>query len=145
VFSTRKSACAPTAAHEQKITHCDHKPENIMLQELADGELQVKLVDFGVAKIKDSRVPANTSTKVAGTIPYMAPEQIQGRPTAASDIYAFGVIAYEMITGRRPFTFTSLSPLDVIRAGLKVKPKLLLPELTEAAHEIIINALTYEP
>ncbi|HMG32618.1 MAG TPA: protein kinase [Blastocatellia bacterium] len=145
VFLIRQIGCALTAAHEQKITHCDLKPENIMLQELADGELQVKVVDFGVAKIKDSRVTANTSTKVAGTVPYMAPEQIQGRPTAASDIYAFGVIAYEMITGRRPFTFTSLSPLDVIRAGLKVKPKLLRPELPEAAQEIIIKALSYDP
>src|SRR5262249_20553526 len=141
----RQMGSALTAAHEQKIIHCDLKPENVMLQELSGGELQVKVVDFGIAKVKDSLVTGNLPTNVAGTVPYMAPEQMQGKPTAASDIYALGVIAYEMVTGRRPFTFTSLSPLDVIRAGLKIKPQDLRPELPDGAQEVIIKALSFDP
>jgi serine/threonine protein kinase len=144
-FLIRQIGSAITAAHDQKITHCDLKPENIMLQELADGELQVKVVDFGIAKIKDSQVSGSIPTDVAGTLPYMAPEQMEGKPAASSDIYALGVIAYEMVTGRRPFSVTSLNPLEVIRAGLRIKPQDLRPELPDAAQEIIIKTLSYNP
>ena len=76
-----------------------------MLQDLGHGEEQVKVIDFGIAKIKDSVVAPSTATNVsAGTVSYMAPEQLSGRPvSAATDVYALAEIAYEMLTGRKPF------------------------------------------
>src|SRR5437868_2923234 len=82
-----------TAAHEKGVYHRDLKPENIMVQ-LGDGEAQVKLIDFGIATVKDSQVAtSHETTSVAGTVNYMAPEQLMGKPAASSDIYALGVIA----------------------------------------------------
>src|SRR3989440_10481008 len=93
------------AAHDRGIFHRDLKPENIMLQTFGSGEEQVKIIDFGIAKLKDSVVAPSTMTgATAGTVAYMAPEQLSGRATsAATDIFAFGAIAYEVITGRKPF------------------------------------------
>jgi serine/threonine protein kinase len=139
----RQIGLALTAAHEQKIYHCDLKPENIMLQDLGEGELQVKVVDFGIAKIKDSQVASSSGTAVAGTPPYMAPEQIAGKPSASSDIFAMGVIAYEMLTGRRPFNVTSFNAIDTLRAGVKIKPKDLRQDLPDAAQDVILKALSF--
>src|SRR5438105_3676215 len=93
------------AAHDKGIFHRDLKPENIMLQNFGAGEEQVKIIDFGIAKLKDSIVAPSTMTgATAGTVSYMAPEQLSGRPvSAATDIFAMGAIAYELATGRRPF------------------------------------------
>src|SRR2546423_12178509 len=83
------------AAHDKGILHRDLKPENIMLQSYGGGEEQVKIIDFGIAKLKDSLVAESTVTgATAGTVSYMAPEQLSGRPlSAAMDIYAMGAIA----------------------------------------------------
>lgn len=100
---------AIAAAHQRGITHRDIKPANIMV---AGGV--VKVVDFGLAKLRQSsgndlgsRVPDPTLTRegqVLGTVPYMAPEQFQGQPADhRSDVFALGVVFYEMITGRHPF------------------------------------------
>src|SRR5262249_48228329 len=100
----RQAGQALSAAHDEGIIHCDLKPENIMLQDLGQGEFQTKLVDFGIAKVQNSQVASmSTGTSVAGTPYYMSPEQIQGRPGPETDVFALGVIAYEMLTGRRPF------------------------------------------
>lgn len=98
----KQCGLALTAVHEKKIFHRDLKPENIMLQRLGRGEEQVKIVDFGVAKVRESALAPSTVTggPTAGTIVYMSPEQLRGeKVTAASDIYALGIIAYEMVTG----------------------------------------------
>src|SRR5207247_9068964 len=93
-----------SAAHERGVYHRDLKPENIMLQNLGAGEELVKLIDFGIARVKDSQVAASGEmTRIAGTLNYMAPEQLTGKASASSDIYALGAIAYEMVTGQRPF------------------------------------------
>lgn len=136
---------ALSAAHEHGILHCDLKPENIMLQDLGKGEYQVKLVDFGVAKIKKSESSAgDTGTRVAGTLPYVSAEQLQGRPSAASDIFAFGVIAYEMLTGRRPFNpFSQYQILETLKAGVRVKPQDLRPDLPLEAQDVILQALAF--
>lgn len=133
--------------HEQKIFHRDLKPDNIMLQSLK-GEEHVKVVDFGIAKVKDSVVAPSTVDKVPiGTVLYMSPEQLRGgeRITAASDIYSMGVIAYEMLTGRRPFNPASAPQLlEMHREGIRVKPLDLRPSLSSEAQAIILRALSFE-
>ncbi|HXM36575.1 MAG TPA: serine/threonine-protein kinase, partial [Pyrinomonadaceae bacterium] len=116
---------ALSAAHEKGIFHRDLKPENIMLQDLGHGEEMVKIIDFGIAKIKHSAIAATTATTAtAGTIAYMAPEQLSAKQVSlTADIYSLGVIAYEMITGRRPFNPESpFELLEMQRAGVRVQP-----------------------
>lgn len=133
--------------HEQKIFHRDLKPDNIMLQSLK-GEEHVKVVDFGIAKVKDSVVAPSTVDKVpVGTVLYMSPEQLRGgeRITAASDIYSMGVIAYEMLTGRRPFNPASAPQLlEMHREGIRVKPIDLRASVSSEAQAIILRALSFE-
>jgi len=100
-------ADAVSAAHRKNITHQDLKPANVMLSD----EGRVKVLDFGLAKLRsESEGPAPTQTvtqagKVLGTLPYMAPEQLDGeRGDPRSDVFAIGVILYEMATGRHPFS-----------------------------------------
>jgi serine/threonine protein kinase len=144
---TRQAARALSAAHDQGVLHCDLKPDNIMVQELGEGEHQVKIVDFGIAKIRDSQVESGPGhTRAAGTLPYMAPEQIQGRPSTASDIFSLGIIAYEMLTGRRPFNppANQYQALEALRSGVRVKPKDLREELPPYAQQIILKALSFD-
>jgi serine/threonine protein kinase len=137
---------ALVAAHKERIIHRDLKPENIMLQ-TADGEERIKLIDFGIAKVeKRADAELTTKTAVAGTVPYMAPEQLSGETSPASDIYTLGVIAYELVTGQLPFKPPSHWVLrDWQRAGVKVLPTSLRPELPVLAQEVILQALSFEP
>jgi serine/threonine protein kinase len=140
---------ALSAVHKKKIYHRDLKPENIMLQRLVRGEEQVKILDFGVAKVRESLIAPSTATGAvsAGTVLYMSPEQLRGdRITAASDIYAFGLIAYEMITGRRPFKPDTVAQLsDMQREGVRVNPGALRPRLPDEAEKLILSALDFDP
>src|SRR5882757_9100053 len=137
-----KQICrALAAAHDKGIFHRDLKPENIMLQSYGGGEEQVKIIDFGIAKLKDSIVAPSTVTgATAGTVSYMAPEQLSGRPvSAAMDIYAMGAIAYELVTGRKPFNpETGFELLEMQRAGVRVRPADLRPSVSEDAERIIL-------
>ncbi len=144
----KQIGAALSAVHEKKIYHRDLKPENIMLQRLArDGE-QVKILDFGVAKIKESLIAPSTMTGAgtAGTILYMSPEQLHGdKVTAASDVYSFAVIAYEMVTGRRPFNPDTVAHLaDMQRQGVRAKPTDLRPRLPQEAQAIILQGLAFD-
>ncbi|MGH2510888.1 MAG: serine/threonine-protein kinase, partial [Ktedonobacteraceae bacterium] len=85
-------------AHEQRIVHRDIKPENILVNEKGD----LLLGDFGIARLSSTSRASLTST-LAGTLAYMAPEQIMGQSNAASDQYALAIIVYEWLTGRFPF------------------------------------------
>jgi serine/threonine protein kinase len=144
----RQIGRALTAAHEKGIFHRDLKPENVMLQNLGHGEEQVKVIDFGIAKIKESVVAPSTATNVsAGTVSYMAPEQLSGRPvSAATDVYALAEIAYEMLTGRKPFNpETHFELLEMQRSGVRISPADLRPSLPAAAQATILRALSFEP
>ena len=125
--------------HEHEILHRDLKPENIMLRRGTDS---VVLIDFGVAKIAPSTV-----SMIAGTAPYMSPEQLRGHQlTRTTDIYSMGVVAYEMVTGRRPFKPPSPSQLlETQRGGVRVRPKQLREDLSDKADRAIIRALKFEP
>lgn len=133
--------------HEQGIFHRDLKPDNIMLQELKGGSEFVMVVDFGIAKVKDSVVAPSTSENIAiGTARYMSPEQLGGGAiTAASDVYSLAVMAYEMITGRLPFNPESTGQLvEMQRAGVRVKPADQRQSLSTEAQAIILKGLSFE-
>ena len=143
----RQIGRALTAAHDKGVFHRDLKPENVMLQELGHGEQQVKVIDFGIAKIKDSLVAPSTDTNIsAGTVSYMAPEQLSGRPvSAATDVFSLGEIAYEMLTGRKPFNpETGFELLEMQRAGVRINPVDLRPGLPAAAQTSILRALSFD-
>jgi serine/threonine-protein kinase len=91
------------AAHDAGILHRDLKPANVML----DGRGRVRITDFGLAVAAERR---GDDEALAGTAPYMSPEQLTGRPlTPASDLYALGLVLYEVFTGRRAFEAGSLA------------------------------------
>lgn len=142
----RQIAHALTAAHLRGVSHRDLKPENVMLQDLGEGEELVKIIDFGIASLKESQTSAQAEqTRVAGSIHYMAPEQLMGTPGPASDTYSLGVIAYEMIAGQRPFDPTSAAHLHFLqKEGFVTRPTSLRSELPQAAEDCILKALAVE-
>ncbi len=142
----RQMGQALSAAHDKGVLHRDLKPENVMLQNLGEGEEQVKLIDFGIARVADPQIaPETQATKIAGTPPYMAPEQIRGRPSAASDIFSLGAMVYEMVTGIVPFKAdTQVALYEAQREGVKFKPRDARPALPEAAEAAILKALAFD-
>ncbi len=135
----REIAVALAAAHGRGIVHRDLKPSNVMLTKSGP-----KLLDFGLAKLhaashgivglagqETASGPLTEQGEILGTLQYMAPEQLEGREAdARSDIFAFGCLLYEMISGRRPFS--GLSQAGVIAATLKEDPA----ELSEPGRDI---------
>jgi len=125
------------AAHDKGVYHRDLKPENIMLTRSSETEEYVKLIDFGIAAVRDSQVVAQSlPSKVVGTLSYMAPEQVMGKGSPSSDIYALGVIAFEMLTGQRP---------EASWEGVAKKPREWRAEIPEGAQQVILQALSYQP
>jgi len=98
---TREMGEALTYAHSRGVIHRDMKPSNVMLT----GTGQVKVMDFGIARMaKDALTRYSMTNTVVGTPPYMAPEQEQGVVRKESDVYSLAICAYEMLTGKLPFT-----------------------------------------
>jgi serine/threonine protein kinase len=96
------------AAHQGGIVHRDLKPENIFLETVDDGALRVRLLDFGIAKLsgleQSSRLTETAAGIIVGTPAYMSPEQAAARAVDhRADIYSFGAVLFEMVTGRPPF------------------------------------------
>lgn len=134
------------AAHQQGIIHRDLKPENVMLKESPDGSSMVKVVDFGLAKLVSSgteHMPNLTQTgEVLGTPHYMAPEYYEGEEIdKRADIYAIGIIFYELLTGVTPFYGSMQS---IIGGHLFKDPKPLFeedPNIDPHINEIVQMAL----
>jgi len=142
----RQLSQALAAVHERNIIHRDLKPENILLQQ-AGGAEYAKIIDFGIAKVRAeiSSPAGEQKTVVAGTPAYIAPEQLQGRPSTASDIYALGVIAYEMLTGQRPITTNNVIDLARMQREREFsRPRHLRPEIPAAADAVILKALAFD-
>ncbi|MFY0583693.1 serine/threonine-protein kinase [Cystobacter fuscus] len=137
------------AAHGAGVVHRDLKPSNVFLVKQPDGSRYVKLLDFGLAKmgLPAGRTAQTRTDMVVGTPEYMAPEQARGQPVGPmTDLYALGVVAFEMITGRLPFTGTS--PVDLLMKHVDArppKPSEFLPGLPPALDAFILQMLTKDP
>ncbi|NJK64147.1 MAG: serine/threonine protein kinase [Synechococcaceae cyanobacterium SM2_3_1] len=124
-------------AHDQGVIHCDVKPENILLKPLAETWL-LKLTDLGIAR---HQVPDSTSISATGSPAYMAPERYYGQAFPASDLYAVGVLLYELLAGHRPF---SGSPQQLMYAHLNHALK-MDPLIPAALGPILEKALRKLP
>jgi serine/threonine-protein kinase len=130
MFKILIEMCSSLAeAHAQGIVHRDLKPENVYLESRPGNPEFVKILDFGIAKVMrgdsiDPQSPQLTATgQTLGTLEYMSPEQLMGKQLdGRSDVYALGVVAYEMITGRLPFP-DAKGPAGLITAQLKQTPQ----------------------
>lgn len=144
---------ALNTVHQLGIYHRDLKPANIIVHKLSEDEEHIKLIDFGIATVKESINATTVTSSVVGTPTYMAPEQFEGNPSGASDIYALGVIAYELLTGRPPFNITSYKNLKEIVFNLRVmqqkslmaKPSQLSQNLSLEVDEVLFKSLSFDP
>jgi len=130
--------------HDNGVVHRDMKPENVMV----DANDNVKLIDFGIASDAGARrLTYANITATLGTPNYISPEQVKGkRGDGRSDIYAIGVMLYELLTGKMPFT--GASPMQVMNDRLlnyPVPPAVLNPAISPQLQEVIYRALERDP
>jgi serine/threonine-protein kinase len=134
-----QAALALGVAHEARVVHRDVKPANILLR--TDG--LVKLTDFGIARAMDGSGLTRMG-ELLGTPHYLSPEQALGEPASgASDLYALGVVAHEMITGRRPFD--AETPIAVALAHVHEMPPPLPAGVPEALDQVVEELLSKNP
>jgi eukaryotic-like serine/threonine-protein kinase len=140
VAYVKQVAQALQHAHDQRPVHRDVKPENMLLGRFNE----VLLSDFGIALAAQSSQYQSTQN-VAGTIGYMAPEQIQAHPRPASDQYSLGVVVYEWLSGERPFqgSFTEIAVKHAMVMPAPLQNQ--VPYVTPAIEEVVMIALAKDP
>ncbi|KAA9392922.1 PASTA domain-containing protein [Kocuria coralli] len=134
-----QTARALAAAHAQGLVHRDVKPGNLMITP----EKRVKVTDFGIARVAD-QVPLTATGQVMGTAQYLSPEQATGQTVmGSSDIYSLGVIGYECLAGRRPFT--GESQIAIALAQVNDPPPPLPKSVPDGARALIMSMLSKDP
>jgi serine/threonine-protein kinase len=144
----RQLGGALSHAHAQGIVHRDLKPENIVVRRQPDGRPSIKVLDFGMARLLFGQgVPLTAKGAVFGTPEYMPPEQATGRPVdARADQYAFGVIVFEMLSGKRPFS--AKSPLEMLQMQIRQQPPSLAeldPTVPAAVASAVLRMMAKRP
>src|SRR3954451_16165208 len=134
----RQLCAGVSAAHERGVLHRDLKPANVML----DSEGQVRITDFGIAT-----VAVSSAEGIAGTPQYMAPEVLAGRPASVkSDIYALGLVLFEILTGRRAYDAKTLGDVKQLHAaGPVTTPSSIVRDLDPAVERVILRCLSANP
>jgi serine/threonine-protein kinase len=133
----RQLCAGVAAAHERGVLHRDLKPANVML----DGHGDVRITDFGIAT-----AAADTGAETAGTPEYMAPELLAGKPASIqSDIYALGLILFEVFTGTRAFEAKSIAELRQLHETHTLTPSAIVRDLDPAVERVILRCLEKDP
>jgi ABC-type transport system substrate-binding protein/tRNA A-37 threonylcarbamoyl transferase component Bud32 len=127
-------------AHDHKLVHRDIKPENMLI----GPRDEILLSDFGIATVAQS-ARYQGPQDVAGTVGYMAPEQIQGQPRPASDIYSLGIVVYEWLSGDRPYqgTFTEIVAQQLMKPPPLIRSQ--VPALSPRVEQVLATALAKDP
>jgi len=134
-----QTAAALHAAHTAGLVHRDIKPGNLLITP----EGRVKITDFGIARIAD-QVPLTATGQVMGTVQYLSPEQASGKPASpATDIYSLGIVAYEMLAGKRPFT--GESQVAIAMAQINDAPPELPPTIPEPVRNLVFSCIAKNP
>ena len=134
-----QTASALQAAHSAGLVHRDIKPGNLLIT--PDG--RVKITDFGIARIAD-QVPLTATGQVMGTVQYLSPEQASGHPASPStDIYSLGIVAYEALAGRRPFT--GESQVAIAMAQINEAPPDLPVTISEPVRNLVYSCIAKRP
>ncbi|MFD5863634.1 protein kinase [Agromyces sp. NPDC127015] len=134
-----QTAAALQAAHAAGLVHRDIKPGNLLIT--PDG--RVKITDFGIARIAD-QVPLTATGQVMGTVQYLSPEQASGHPASpTTDIYSLGIVAYEALAGRRPFT--GESQVAIAMAQINETPPDLPVTVTEPVRNLVYSCIAKNP
>ena len=128
------------AAHEQGVIHRDIKPQNVLI----DQRGEVKLMDFGIARMAEAKEGMTQAGLIVGTPHYMSPEQVQGKTLGAqSDVYSMGVLIYEMLAGKRPFESSSLTGVLTAHITEQARPPIeIRPEIGRQLNDVVMRALT---
>ncbi|QLD11911.1 protein kinase domain-containing protein [Microbacterium oleivorans] len=134
-----QTAAALQAAHAAGLVHRDIKPGNLLIT--PDG--RVKITDFGIARIAD-QVPLTATGQVMGTVQYLSPEQASGHPASpATDTYSLGIVAYECVAGKRPFT--GESQVAIAMAQINEQPPPLPATVAEPVQKLILAMIAKKP
>lgn len=134
-----QTASALQAAHAAGLVHRDIKPGNLLIT--PDG--RVKITDFGIARIAD-QVPLTATGQVMGTVQYLSPEQASGHPASpTTDIYSLGIVAYESLAGKRPFT--GESQVAIAMAQINETPPVLPATVAEPVRNLVYSCLAKNP
>ncbi|WP_345801010.1 serine/threonine-protein kinase [Microbacterium sp. AZCO] len=134
-----QTSAALQAAHAAGLVHRDIKPGNLLIT--PDG--RVKITDFGIARIAD-QVPLTATGQVMGTVQYLSPEQASGHPASpATDIYSLGIVAYESLAGKRPFT--GESQVAIAMAQINEQPPPLPPTVAVPVQNLVMAMIAKKP